>query len=71
MKQAHDGGIKFHDQMATPLTAVKLAWSVELWQYRKTLESRCTMFVRISRKLRWSRLSEQIFRIDKWSVCRG
>jgi len=20
---------------------------------------------------RWSRLSEQIFRIDKWSVCRG
>jgi hypothetical protein len=21
--------------------------------------------------LRWSRLSEQIFRVDKWSVCRG
>jgi hypothetical protein len=20
---------------------------------------------------RWSRLSEQIFRVDKWSVCRG
>jgi hypothetical protein len=23
------------------------------------------------RHLRWSRLSEQIFRVDKWSVCRG
>jgi hypothetical protein len=22
------------------------------------------------RTLRWSRLSEQIFRVDKWSVCR-
>jgi hypothetical protein len=22
-------------------------------------------------ELRWSRLSEQFFRIDKWSVCRG
>jgi hypothetical protein len=21
--------------------------------------------------LRWSRLSEQVFRIDKWSLCRG
>jgi predicted HTH transcriptional regulator len=21
--------------------------------------------------LRWARLSEQIFRVDKWSVCRG
>jgi hypothetical protein len=21
--------------------------------------------------LRWSRLSEQIFRVDKWSLCRG
>jgi hypothetical protein len=20
---------------------------------------------------RWSRLSEQIFRVDKWSLCRG
>jgi hypothetical protein len=28
----------------------------------------------LSRRLgyqRWSRLSEQIFRIDKWSLCRG
>jgi len=22
-------------------------------------------------EVRWSRLSEQIFRFDKWSVCRG
>ena len=22
-------------------------------------------------KLRWSRLSEQIFRVDKWSLCQG
>ena len=22
-------------------------------------------------KKRWSRLSEQIFRVDKWSLCRG
>jgi hypothetical protein len=22
-------------------------------------------------KVRWSRLSEQIFRVDKWSLCRG
>jgi hypothetical protein len=22
-------------------------------------------------RLRWSRLSEQIFRVDKWSLCRG
>jgi hypothetical protein len=22
-------------------------------------------------KERWSRLSEQIFRVDKWSLCRG
>jgi hypothetical protein len=22
-------------------------------------------------KVRWSRLSEQFFRADKWSVCRG
>jgi hypothetical protein len=22
-------------------------------------------------KVRWARLSEQIFRVDKWSVCRG
>ena len=21
--------------------------------------------------LKWSRLSEQIFRVDKWSLCRG
>ena len=21
--------------------------------------------------VRWSRLSEQFFRVDKWSVCRG
>jgi hypothetical protein len=26
---------------------------------------------RISGPLRWSRLSEQIFRVDKWSACRG
>jgi hypothetical protein len=25
----------------------------------------------VMRKLKWSRLSEQIFRIDKWGVCRG
>ena len=25
----------------------------------------------ILEKERWSRLSEQIFRVDKWSVCRG
>jgi two-component system, response regulator PdtaR len=25
----------------------------------------------VERIQRWSRLSEQIFRIDKWSVCRG
>ena len=23
------------------------------------------------RRKRWSRLSEQIFRVDKWSLCRG
>ncbi len=22
-------------------------------------------------QVRWSRLSEQIFRVDKWSLCRG
>jgi len=22
-------------------------------------------------EMKWSRLSEQIFRIDKWSLCRG
>ena len=22
-------------------------------------------------EVKWSRLSEQIFRVDKWSVCRG
>jgi hypothetical protein len=22
-------------------------------------------------KVSWSRLSEQLFRVDKWSVCRG
>ena len=27
--------------------------------------------VRDQGRLRWSRLSEQIFRVDKWSVCRG
>ena len=26
---------------------------------------------RYGRGLKWSRLSEQIFRVDKWSVCRG
>ena len=25
----------------------------------------------IEQSLSWSRLSEQIFRIDKWSLCRG
>jgi hypothetical protein len=24
-----------------------------------------------SLQVRWARLSEQIFRVDKWSVCRG
>ena len=24
-----------------------------------------------NRHMRWSRLSEQIFRVDKWSACRG
>ena len=27
--------------------------------------------VGISQAMRWSRFSEQIFRVDKWSVCRG
>jgi hypothetical protein len=27
--------------------------------------------IAVSRLERWSRLSEQIFRIDKWSLCRG
>jgi hypothetical protein len=26
---------------------------------------------RIALTLRWLRLSEQIFRVDKWSLCRG
>jgi hypothetical protein len=26
---------------------------------------------KLGRKVRWSRLSEQFLRIDKWSVCRG
>jgi hypothetical protein len=30
------------------------------WDYRHAL-----------RHVRWSRLSEQIFRFDKWRVCRG
>jgi hypothetical protein len=25
----------------------------------------------VTLNLRWSRLSEQIFRVDKWSVCLG
>jgi hypothetical protein len=28
-------------------------------------------YLNISGGLRWSRLSEQLFRFDKWSVCRG
>ena len=27
--------------------------------------------VRHCRAMKWSRLSEQIFRVDKWSLCRG
>jgi hypothetical protein len=27
--------------------------------------------VLLSSGVRWSRLSEQIFRVDKWNVCRG
>jgi hypothetical protein len=34
------------------------------------LQATRTVFDRV-RDLRWPRLSEQIFRIDKWSVCRG
>ena len=30
-----------------------------------------THLIQASEKLKWSRLSEQIFRVDKWSVCRG
>ena len=30
-----------------------------------------TSFAPPNRMLRWSRLSEQFFRVDKWSVCRG
>jgi hypothetical protein len=30
-----------------------------------------TAFFTACLRLRWSRLSEQIFRVDKWSVCRG
>jgi hypothetical protein len=26
---------------------------------------------RLIRRVKWSRLSEQIFRIDKWSLCQG
>ena len=29
------------------------------------------VFASISQQQRWSRLSEQFLRIDKWSVCRG
>jgi hypothetical protein len=34
---------------------------------RKTLRQQALGAMR----LRWARLSEQIFRVDKWSVCRG
>jgi hypothetical protein len=34
------------------------------------VHSRYGLHTRAVTVLRWSRLSEQIFRVDKWSVCR-
>jgi len=27
--------------------------------------------IKVEEEVRWSRLSEQFFRVDKWSSCRG
>jgi hypothetical protein len=37
----------------------------------KTPDSRRVFFACLRAQERWSRLSEQIFRLDKWSLCRG
>ena len=37
---------------------------------RKVIRSGSTEF-HYEREERWSRLSEQFLRIDKWSICRG
>ena len=31
----------------------------------------CSILQPLERKVRWPRLSEQFFRVDKWSLCRG
>ena len=36
-----------------------------------TLEPHTDRVKELVAELRWSRLSEQIFRVDKWSACRG
>jgi hypothetical protein len=42
---------------------------------RANLSARETLILlcerEIARKVRWPRLTEQFFRVDKWSVCRG
>jgi hypothetical protein len=43
------------------------------WDYgrKRWPDTEITSFLRWRLAVSWSRLSEQLFRVDKWSVCRG
>jgi hypothetical protein len=43
----------------------------EQYAAMKNLEELGLMNIKSAGRQRWLRLSEQIFRVDKWSVCRG
>jgi SOS response associated peptidase (SRAP) len=51
---------------------VRMRWGViPSWWSKPLKEMKLATFNARAETVRWSRLSEQIFRVDKWSVCRG
>jgi hypothetical protein len=57
------------DAIDDPLT--ELAREGARRMLAQALIAEADAFVAMWKEKNWSRLSEQFFRIDKWSVCRG
>jgi hypothetical protein len=61
-----------HFKQATKLFKTEIPGALPLqWHFYQTISSPQWLLTEPLLPVRWSRLSEQIFRIDKWSVCRG
>ena len=54
-------------QLAVSDPARRFLWLAEAEKWEREAEAEIASHFEVS----WARLSEQIFRIDKWSLCRG